>query len=151
MIHNDLLAGDTPDIIDADDVRTALNEWESICTRCGATLNYEHTNDDNGVRFVDDEGEVACLDDDDVPGVHLPEDEDREVLTDLLELDDEIGTSDALISDSYWPEYARQMVEDTSAPLDSWLKNYIDWERVANDVQSDYTSIEYRGTTYWGR
>lgn len=58
-----------------------------------------------------------------------------------------------LIRDSYFVEYAQQLAEDIGAidPDASWPNGYIDWERAARDLQMDYTSVEYQGTTYWYR
>jgi antirestriction protein len=58
-----------------------------------------------------------------------------------------------LIADSYFEDYARDLAEDIGA-LDrkaGWPMDYIDWERAAAALQSDYTSIEIDGTTYWGQ
>lgn len=58
-----------------------------------------------------------------------------------------------LIRDSYFVTYAQELADDIGA-IDSdagWPNGYIDWERAARDLQMDYTSAEYQGTTYWYR
>lgn len=60
---------------------------------------------------------------------------------------------EALIRDSYFEDYARELAEDIGAidPNASWPLSYIDWERAADALLMDYTSIEIDGTTYYGR
>lgn len=58
-----------------------------------------------------------------------------------------------LIRDSYFEDYARELAEDIGA-IDAnagWPLYCIDWERAANDLRIDYTSVEYDGITYWYR
>lgn len=58
-----------------------------------------------------------------------------------------------LINDSYFEEYARQFADDVGAVKAdaTWPNNHIDWEAAAEDLQSDYTAIEFRGVTFWIR
>lgn len=58
-----------------------------------------------------------------------------------------------LIRDSYFKEYAKEFAWEIDAiDKDStWPNNCIDWEQAANELQSDYTSIEFDGVTYWIR
>jgi len=58
----------------------------------------------------------------------------------------------ALIRDSYFAEYARQLLEDCGdLPRD--LPHYIEinWEATARNIQVDYSSLEINGGTYWTR
>jgi hypothetical protein len=60
---------------------------------------------------------------------------------------------ETLIRDSYFKEYAEQYADDIGA-IDSsasWPIACIDWDQAARELQSDYTSIEYDGVTYWIR
>ena len=59
----------------------------------------------------------------------------------------------ALIADSYFEDYAREFAEDIGAvPRDAgWPTSYIDWERAADALKMDYTSIEADGRTFWVR
>lgn len=57
-----------------------------------------------------------------------------------------------LIRDSYFADYAQELVTDCgyiSKDMPSWIE--IDWEATARNVQQDYTSIEIEGVTYWFR
>jgi hypothetical protein len=58
-----------------------------------------------------------------------------------------------LIADSAFQDYAEEFASDIGAisPNASWPNNYIDWERAALELQSDYTSTEIDGETYWYR
>lgn len=58
-----------------------------------------------------------------------------------------------LINDGYFEQYAEQLAEDIGA-IDrdaKWPLNHIDWEAAANELKSDYTSVDFDGTTYWVR
>lgn len=58
-----------------------------------------------------------------------------------------------LIHDSYFKEYAQELAEDIGA-IDrnsTWPNNCIDWERAASELQTDYSSVEFDGDTYWYR
>ena len=58
----------------------------------------------------------------------------------------------ALIRDSYFAYYAREMLEDCDTiphDLPSWVE--IDWNATARNVRMDYTPTEIDGATYWYR
>jgi hypothetical protein len=59
----------------------------------------------------------------------------------------------ALIRDSHFKDYARDLAEDTGAINSdvSWPYTCIDWEQAADELQTDYTSVEFDGVTYWIR
>lgn len=59
----------------------------------------------------------------------------------------------ALIRDTYFEDYARELAEDIGAINrdDGWPAYCIDWAEAARDLQGDYTAIEYDGVTYWAR
>jgi len=56
-----------------------------------------------------------------------------------------------LVRDSYFVQYAMDFAEDIGAvnPDATWPNNYIDWDRAADALQMDYSSVEINGTTYW--
>lgn len=89
-----------------------------------------------------------------------PADEKDEVaverLAALLALKDEIGSEwedgVALVADGYFEDYAREMAEDCGMVGDgNKMSDYVDWERWASDVQTDYSSVEFDDETYWYR
>jgi len=58
-----------------------------------------------------------------------------------------------LIRDSYFEDYAQELAEDLGLiPKDNpWPCYCIDWERAASELQTDYSSVEFDGVTYWVR
>ena len=59
-----------------------------------------------------------------------------------------------LIRDNYFSEYAEELVKDIGdLPKDipSYLYNNIDWDGVAEDIQQDYTEVDFDGVSYWVR
>lgn len=74
-------------------------------------------------------------------------------LADDLEGYGDWSHGETLIRDSYFENYARELTEDLGMlrGVGSWLLTCIDWERVAKELQYDYTSAEFDGVTYWMR
>lgn len=60
---------------------------------------------------------------------------------------------ESLIRDSYFKEYAQELAEDIGAvkPDAQWPYTCIDWEKAAEELQADYTAVEFDGVTYWIR
>jgi len=58
-----------------------------------------------------------------------------------------------MIRDSYFEDYAQELAEEIGAINHNlnWPNNCIDWERAANELKQDYTSIEFDGVEYWVR
>jgi hypothetical protein len=57
-----------------------------------------------------------------------------------------------LIRDSHFVEYTKQFAEDIGAvspTTDRWPYTCIDWEKAANELARDYTTIDYDGVDYW--
>lgn len=83
--------------------------------------------------------------------------DELKLLTDLAEEGDsassEWNDGAQLIRDSYFVEYAEQLADDIGA-IDKnagWPLAHIDWKAAAEALQSDYTSVEFDGVTYWVR
>lgn len=59
----------------------------------------------------------------------------------------------ALVRESYFEDYARELAEDTGAIKRgmAWPYDCIDWERAAEQLKMDYTSVDFDGVTYYGR
>jgi len=57
-----------------------------------------------------------------------------------------------LIADSYFTDYARELLEDCG-DLPRELPHYIeiDWEATARNIRVDYTPVTINGFTYWTR
>jgi hypothetical protein len=139
-----------PDILDLRDV---ADEWQEMLDEMGG--NVPNT---EGMSW----GEVA-----DATSAFLAEPEQAEQLAKYVELCGELGcepTPDdlrkwandydpTLIEDDYFEEYARDLADELGMNIDaqSWPLTYINWERAAEALQMDYSSVEYDGDTYYYR
>lgn len=58
-----------------------------------------------------------------------------------------------LIRDTYFETYARELAEDTGAigRDDPWPIRCIDWDKACDELQMDYTSVDFDGVEYWIR
>ena len=59
-----------------------------------------------------------------------------------------------LINDNYFTEYTEELCKDIGAipsDLPWYISNHIDWDGVAREIQIDYSSIDFDGTTFWIR
>lgn len=57
-----------------------------------------------------------------------------------------------LIRDSYFTDYAREVLEDCGdIPRDIPYYIAIDWDRTAENIRVDYTPVDFGGITYWVR
>jgi hypothetical protein len=58
----------------------------------------------------------------------------------------------ALIPQSEFQDYAQELASDVGmVDTDSAIYAYVDWERWADALKMDYTSVEFDGNTYWIR
>lgn len=60
---------------------------------------------------------------------------------------------ETLIRESYFEDYARELAEDIGAIKgdESWPLNFIDWERAADELKTDYMTADFDGVTYYLR
>lgn len=59
---------------------------------------------------------------------------------------------ETLIRDSYFADYARELLEDTETlPKDLPWYVVVDWEATAEHIQGDYTRVDFDGVDYWIR
>lgn len=58
-----------------------------------------------------------------------------------------------LIRDSYFEDYARELHDDINGrdKVSGWPYDFIDWERAADALKVDYSSIDFDGVEYWVR
>lgn len=57
-----------------------------------------------------------------------------------------------LIRDTYFEDYARELVEETGDMPDGFPSYIeIDWEATARNIRIDYSACEFDGVTYWYR
>lgn len=57
---------------------------------------------------------------------------------------------DALIRRTYWVEYAEQLANDIGAVNSDagWPNNCIDWDKAAEQLEIDYSTVDYDGIEY---
>ena len=87
------------------------------------------------------------------------DDDEREELLSLKTLAEEAENccswedGATLISENYFTRYAEQYAEDIGAvgTENQWPLQHIDWEAAASDLQSDYSSVDFDGITFWVR
>ena len=80
--------------------------------------------------------------------------DERQSLRDLIE---EASSSpdwsygETLIRDSYFKIYAQELAESCGMINDtsSWPCRHIDWEQAADELQIDYTCVDFDGVCYW--
>lgn len=83
-------------------------------------------------------------------------DEERAELKMLQEARDEVGSEwshgETLIADSYFIDYAEDMIKDIG-DLPRELPGYIaiDWEATAENIKVDYSYLELDGNKFWYR
>jgi len=136
--------GNYKDVIDSRDVISALEEIE-----------LEREEFVQAVEDAETEEEKTAAEDD-----LMQFDEERDYLA-LKNLDNdgeeifyEWKEGTILIRESFFTEYIAELCADVGdLPRDlPWhIARNIDWEGLASDLQSDYSSIEFDGITYWGR
>lgn len=102
------------------------------------------------------------LDDMQASGTEPDSDERAELVDELSRLRDFAAAGEsladwqygeALVRDSYFEDYARELADDIGA-VDKdhgWPSSFIDWPAAADALKQDYTPIEFDGVTYWGR
>jgi hypothetical protein len=120
-------------------------EHETVCDECHGIGTHAAS---NRVTFEKWLKEQADTSDDDA--------EELKALRTLAEEADGCGDwyhGETLIRDSYFEDYARDLHEDINGhdAKSGWPYDYIDWEAAAEALQSDYTSVDFDGITYWLR
>ena len=59
-----------------------------------------------------------------------------------------------LVRESYFTDYAKELCEDIGdipKDLPWYIESAIDWDKVADAIQQDYTTAEFDGVTYYVR
>ena len=128
------------DMIDSSDVIARIDELEGLVTDLTDQIE-DADKDDRDIDTLDEE--LIDIQDELEPLVKLQEQADG------YAADWQHG--EALIRDSYFQEYAKQLAEDTCeiGSNASWPLSCIDWEQAAEELQQDYTPVEFDGETYW--
>lgn len=97
---------------------------------------------------------LAAQEDDSSHAIQTHSDEAEEYRL-LNELRDDVGHPEwthglTLINDDHFTEYAKQLADDIGAinRESRWPNTCIDWEQAAQELQMDYSSVDFDGTTY---
>lgn len=140
------------DIIDIRDIIERVEELESEREALEESAN-EERDDDEQNEGLEAKAELESWDEDNK--------EELDTLNGLLE---ELAGNGGdhqwkgnwypvtLISDSHFVDAMRDLVQDIGdmpKEIPSYLE--INWEKTAENLQADYSSVEYEGTTYWYR
>ena len=82
--------------------------------------------------------------------------DEQEELAELDNLESEIGREwkhgEQMIPESEFEDHAREMADEISdTKADVWPYTCIDWEKAADELKQDYTSVSYQGEDYYVR
>jgi len=82
--------------------------------------------------------------------------DEQEELEELDNLESEITDwrhGESMIPESEFEDYARELAEmdDLDQKASRWPYTCIDWEKAADDLKQDYTSVSYQGEEYYVR
>lgn len=148
------------DVIDSREVIERIeeleNELEMACIDIDeledGRFRYSPEKRDHEVYDSEEEAKKAAID-------NAGLDDEVEELAKLKSLQEQCeGYSDwkhgeMLIRDDYFETYAQNLAEELGYIKRDvhWPYTCIDWEKAANELQMDYTSVDFDGATYWIR
>ena len=131
------------DILDSRDIQDRIDE-----------LTEELDTLEAAVEDAEDDDERGEAEDDLTSFQHV----EGEELNNLIELKDDVNSSEwkygiTFIKDTYFEEYAEQLASDIGAIDTSfgWPNNCIDWEKAAEELLYDYSSVTVDGYDYYYR
>ena len=138
------------DIIDSRDVIARIEEFEGERGNLVCDVDFhagklaEERNEETEQAYADAQSALEDWDSD-----------NSDELASLKEITEQVNCEDgeALIRDSYFQEYAEELADDIGA-IDrnaNWPVNCIDWEKAADQLKMDYTSVDLNGVEYWIR
>jgi Antirestriction protein (ArdA) len=143
-----------------EDARTTHLEAVEVLETHNASGVDEDADDDDKQAFIDTREELeesveeakSALDN----ATEDFDDDAKEELEVLEEMEGEISEwrhGETLVADHAFEDYARELAEDCGmiSGSEGWPLNCIDWERAARELQMDYSTVGYQGTTYWYR
>jgi hypothetical protein len=90
--------------------------------------------------------DLEARDDDENEPLTADEIERRDAIKEFL---DEVGTGETLIHEDNFKDHAQQFAEELGLEIaNAWPYNCIDWERAADELRADYTSVTFDGEDY---
>ena len=154
----------TDNIVDSRDVIKRISELESDRDDLQSAITDAEKEIANHVPDEDEETNLQQVDDLQTALTTAMQeledwktDSDGEELKDLLALQSEGESSpdwyhgETLMHEDYFETYARQLAEDIGAISgeEKWPLTCIDWKEAAEELQQDYTSLDFGGETYY--
>jgi hypothetical protein len=131
------------DTIDMRDVAERIEELEFERGEFNSSIERAKENSAN-----EDEGEDAVLDAE--LALNDWDADNADELKALQSLADECGSDTTLINEEYFEQYAQETAESMNGSVyNDWPENCIDWKQAAEVLQSDYSSVDFEGTTFY--
>lgn len=138
------------DILDSRDIIARIEELQD------ERDNYQPDTDDG---IPEDDDVIALTDEQRHKAWAEANDDDANELRVLLALQEEASASpdwphgEALIRDSYFEEYARDLADDCGMvdKKATWPNTFIAWEAASEALKQDYMSVDFDGVEYWIR
>src|SRR5262245_2685982 len=112
------------------------------------------------IEELENDIELAEIPDNEIGGPNDTMTEERAELATLQALSEEAAGyasdwnhGETLIRGTYFTEYAQQLADDIGAIPDGvrWPLTCIDWDKAAEELQQDYTALDWDGVEYWVR
>lgn len=147
---------DSRDVIKRiDELRDELAQWQDAIETATEALESAPDNsgeaDQEGVENALDHAQCALREWEEAEGAELKALETLQEAAEGYTPDWRHGVT--LIRDSYFEHYARDLADDIGE-IDrnaGWPYTCIDWKQAAEELQMDYTSVDFDGITYWVR
>jgi hypothetical protein len=128
-------------------VEEAQEALESAVTELGEWLGFERPESQaDCLDYITDGRDIELLESGNSP--------DQNELVALRDVENEINRDSQLIHEDAFEDYARELAEDLHGKEireASWPFDCIDWERAADELRADYTTVEIDGNTYYVR
>lgn len=146
------------DVLDSRDLQERIEELETELEEL--TLELDDAEEELDTYNGGDDEDLRELQEEEVnhakDAMKEWKDENQEELDALNALKDYCGdygwiSGIAFIAEEAFEEYVQGLAADlygNDVHNDNWPFCYIDWEKAADALRQDYSSIDYRGTTY---
>jgi len=137
--------------IDPSDVEVEAEQYDSDIEdkKEEITLQYqiiENAKEDEDCEAEDDAREILANLDDELSELV----EEGESIMELRDDCDNYARGSTLINENNFTDYIENLAVDCGdVRRDSWIYNYIDWDKAAEDSTMDYTTISFEGTDFY--
>lgn len=139
---NRFVPSNTHDVLDAADLLRRLEELRDERSALQGEIDEAHEEDPPNTSDAVVERAQEALADWDM--------DNGDELNALEAIENEISDGDTLIRESHFEAYAREQASEAKGlDLHVWPLTCIDWKQAAEELQTDYHSVEFDGVTYW--